>query len=52
MTKTTETPGSWWPHWFAWLKAQAPDTVEARQPGGGRLPPLEDAPGTYVRIRV
>ncbi|MGL4811880.1 MAG: PHA/PHB synthase family protein, partial [Beijerinckiaceae bacterium] len=52
LATTTETPGSWWPHWFAWLKAQAPETVPARQPGGGRLKPLEDAPGSYVRIKV
>ncbi len=48
----TEHPGSWWPHWLAWLEAQAPKRVLARQPGGGKLTPLEDAPGSYVRVRV
>jgi polyhydroxyalkanoate synthase len=43
-----ETPGSWWPYWFEWIKAQAPRMVAAREPGGGKLPPLCDAPGTYV----
>ncbi|MGL4324253.1 MAG: PHA/PHB synthase family protein [Beijerinckiaceae bacterium] len=52
VTSTTETAGSWWPHWFNWIRDQAPATVAARQPGGGKLQPLEDAPGTYVRIRV
>lgn len=48
----TEHPGSWWPHWIEWIKAQAPRQVPAREPGGGKLAPLEDAPGSYVKIRV
>lgn len=48
----TEHPGSWWPHWLDWIKAQAPKQVPAREPGGGKLAPLEDAPGSYVKIRV
>jgi polyhydroxyalkanoate synthase len=48
----TEHPGSWWPHWLDWIKAQAPKTVPAREPGGGKLAPLGDAPGSYVKIRV
>jgi polyhydroxyalkanoate synthase len=47
-----EHPGSWWPHWFEWVKAQAPKLVPAREPGAGKLKPLEDAPGSYVKIRV
>jgi len=46
--QSSETPGSWWPYWFEWIKAQAPRMVPAREPGGGRLEPLCDAPGTYV----
>jgi polyhydroxyalkanoate synthase len=45
-----ETPGSWWPHWAEWIKAQAPETVPARKPGG-RKKTLGDAPGEYVRTR-
>jgi len=26
--------------------------VSAREPGGGKLEPLEDAPGSYVRVRA
>ncbi len=44
----TETPGSWWPHWIAWLSAQSGDKVPARAPGDG-LKVIEDAPGSYVR---
>jgi len=47
-SKASETPGSWWPYWFEWIKAQAPRMVQAREPGGGKLTPLCDAPGTYV----
>ncbi|WP_414470848.1 PHA/PHB synthase family protein [Microvirga sp. M2] len=47
-----ETPGSWWPYWFAWIEKQAPRTVPAREPGAGKLEPLCDAPGTYVLARA
>jgi polyhydroxyalkanoate synthase len=47
-----ENPGSWWPDWLAWLTAQAPAKVAARAPGGGKLAPLADAPGDYVRVRA
>ncbi|MGI4764097.1 MAG: PHA/PHB synthase family protein, partial [Janthinobacterium lividum] len=46
-----ETAGSWWPDWMAWLAAQAPEKVGAREPGGGVLEPLCDAPGEYVRVK-
>ncbi|WP_291549550.1 class I poly(R)-hydroxyalkanoic acid synthase [Bosea sp. (in: a-proteobacteria)] len=52
MAKAIEHPGSWWPHWFGWLESQAPRKVKAREPGGGKLEPLADAPGTYVKVRV
>ncbi|MBL8224210.1 MAG: class I poly(R)-hydroxyalkanoic acid synthase [Chromatiales bacterium] len=48
----TEHPGSWWPDWNAWLAAQSGDDVPARVPGDGRLPVIEDAPGSYVRQRT
>lgn len=40
--------GSWWPHWQRWLASQQSRQVPARIPGDGALPPLCDAPGTYV----
>jgi polyhydroxyalkanoate synthase subunit PhaC len=49
-----EHKGSWWPDWIEWLKAQAPKTVKAkgaRIPGKGKLKPIEDAPGRYVKER-
>jgi polyhydroxyalkanoate synthase len=47
----TEHPGSWWPDWLAWIKAQDAAEVPARQPGGGVYQPIEDAPGSYVKVR-
>ncbi|MGR6329430.1 PHA/PHB synthase family protein [Sphingomonas sp. XXL09] len=50
----TETRGSWWPDWAAWLRAHGEATVPAdgaRRPGEGALPALADAPGDYVRAR-
>jgi polyhydroxyalkanoate synthase len=47
-----EHKGSWWPDWLEWLKSQAPNTVKAegaRIPGEGKLKPIEDAPGRYVK---
>ena len=51
LNKAKEHPGSWWPDWFKWLKGRDPTEVAARQPGAGRLPPIEDAPGRYVLVR-
>ena len=50
----TETKGSWWPDWVAWLAERSSGTVAvagARVPGGGALPVIEDAPGRYVKLR-
>jgi polyhydroxyalkanoate synthase subunit PhaC len=52
VAKSKETPGSWWPDWIAWIAAQAPAKVPARQPGGGKLTLLGDAPGEYVRVKA
>jgi len=46
-----EHPGSWWPDWLDWLKGHGDKTVAARKPGGGKLKALEDAPGSYVKVR-
>jgi polyhydroxyalkanoate synthase subunit PhaC len=47
-----EHPGSWWPDWMQWLKAHEPAEVPARQPDGGKLKPIENAPGSYVRVKA
>ena len=43
--------GSWWPDWARWVKRYAGGRVPARAPGEGSLPILEDAPGSYVKVR-
>jgi polyhydroxyalkanoate synthase subunit PhaC len=50
LANATETPGSWWPHWVAWLKAKDPRMVKARKPGSKAYEALADAPGAYVRV--
>ena len=50
----TETKGSWWPDWIAWLRDLGSETVKAkgaRIPGEGKLTAIADAPGEYVRSR-
>jgi polyhydroxyalkanoate synthase len=47
-----ETPGSWWVDWIAWISAQMPERAPAREVGSGRLKPLCDAPGEYVKVRA
>ena len=51
MADAVESPGSWWPHWSAWLAAKSGRQVPARDPSAGPLPPLEDAPGSFVKVR-
>jgi polyhydroxyalkanoate synthase len=47
-----EHKGSWWPDWRAWLESIDAEQVPARQVGSEALPPIEDAPGSYVRVRA
>jgi polyhydroxyalkanoate synthase len=50
----TETKGSWWPDWSAWIGTRSGGEVAAtgaRVPGEGARPAIEDAPGRYVRMR-
>ncbi len=51
LKKAKENPGSWWPDWLVWLTRQNPTEVPARIPGDGPLKAIEDAPGSYVKLR-
>ncbi|MBX3577842.1 MAG: class I poly(R)-hydroxyalkanoic acid synthase [Rhizobiaceae bacterium] len=51
MAHAKEHPGSWWPHWQAWIERHDDRRTKARKPGG-RKKTLGDAPGTYVKVRV
>jgi polyhydroxyalkanoate synthase subunit PhaC len=48
----TEIAGSWWPDWHRWVTTLAKEQVPARVPGEGKLKPIEDAPGSYVQVRL
>jgi polyhydroxyalkanoate synthase len=49
----TEMAGSWWPDWQRWVTGLGKAQVPARQPGiGGRLKAIEDAPGSYVKVKA
>jgi polyhydroxyalkanoate synthase subunit PhaC len=47
-----EHKGSWWPDWRQWLETIDPEQVAAREVGTAALPAIEDAPGSYVRVRA
>ena len=46
-----EHPGSWWPDWVKWLSDKSGAKVKARDPSKGKLKPIEDAPGSYVKVK-
>ena len=61
-TRTPKTPdawfkgakqfdGSWWNDWDKWLAGHSGPKVAARTPGKGKLKAIEDAPGSYVKVR-
>jgi polyhydroxyalkanoate synthase len=46
-----EHKGSWWPDWRGWLDQFDTEQIPARAVGTDAYPPLEDAPGSYVKVR-
>jgi polyhydroxyalkanoate synthase len=48
----TSHSDSWWPAWERWIAQYAGGEAPARRPGDGRLVPIEDAPGAYVKVRA
>jgi polyhydroxyalkanoate synthase len=47
----TQHAGSWWPDWLDWLKTHDKKTVKARKVGSSGHKPIEDAPGSYVKVK-
>jgi polyhydroxyalkanoate synthase len=47
-----EHKGSWWPDWREWLESIDAEKVPARAVGTDAMPAIEDAPGSYVRVRA
>jgi polyhydroxyalkanoate synthase len=53
LERATETPGSWWHDWGAWLKPRmGPLRSAPEKAGSARYPVLEPAPGSYVKERA
>ena len=52
MKNAQEHKGSWWPDWRVWIASIDSEEAPARQVGGGALPAIEDAPGSYVQVRA
>jgi polyhydroxyalkanoate synthase len=48
----TRHPGSWWPYWIEWLNGVSPGETDARHPGDRSLVIIEDAPGSYVKVKA
>lgn len=44
--------GSWWPHWQDWVSRFQGEEVAPRVPGDNALDVIEDAPGSYVKVRL
>ena len=44
-----EHEGSWWEDWRGWLEQRSGEQTDAPQVGSDQYPPIEDAPGTYVK---
>jgi polyhydroxyalkanoate synthase subunit PhaC len=48
----TQYPDSWWHVWERWIAKYSGGEVAARHPGDAKLKPIEDAPGSYVKVRA
>lgn len=46
---TTKHEGSWWEDWTKWLDRRSGKKVAPPKMGSDNYPPIEDAPGTYVK---
>ena len=52
LTKAEEHPGSWWPHWQAWIESHDASRAKPRRVGGGKIKAIEPAPGSYVKVKA
>ena len=52
LKSATQKDGSWWPEWASWVGKKSGAKVPARTPGDGKLKPIEDAPGSYVKVKA
>ena len=52
LPKAKEHPGSWWPHWQSWIENHDGARIKARRIGNARYKPIEDAPGSFVKVKA
>jgi polyhydroxyalkanoate synthase subunit PhaC len=53
LSRASESQGSWWPDWNAWLAQFSGKMIKPpAKPGNKKFPPRESAPGSYVRVRA
>ena len=53
LARAQSRPGSWWPHWAAWLAEHSGTRrLAPRQTGSAAHRPLTPAPSSYVREDV
>jgi len=53
LSKAAENKGSWWPVWSEWLsRHRGGERAAPRAAGSVEYPPLESAPGRYVKQRL
>ncbi|GAA5235079.1 class I poly(R)-hydroxyalkanoic acid synthase [Verticiella sediminum] len=53
LSDAVEHKGSWWPDWMTWLAGHSGRKVKpAATLGSDSYPPIEAAPGSYVRARA
>jgi polyhydroxyalkanoate synthase len=53
LASAEEVPGSWWVKWVAWLVPHGGRKISARNTlGNANFPPMENAPGRYVRAKM
>lgn len=51
--ESIESSGTWWEHWEQWIAERTPGTRPAPNTLGSRThPPVDDAPGQYVRTTL
>jgi polyhydroxyalkanoate synthase subunit PhaC len=50
-SKSSSSDGSWWPYWSDWLKQHSGELVKAKEPSLVNYHIIEDAPGSYVKIK-
>ena len=46
-----EKNGSWWPYWNEWARNYSGELIESQDPEKVNLDIIEDAPGSYVKVK-